>query len=164
MYYRVIKLKAFKVCGFSTEFTSSMSQNFTIAQRFWQVFNRRIKTGNLTQGKVWTKYAFTYNKNNKYRYFIGIPFIEPTPLDFEVKEVPESYCMVFEHRGKLENLNNTINRIYREFIPKHSFKPETKNYYHFEKYDYRFMPNSDSSLIEIYVPLNILGEVIYEDD
>lgn len=164
MYFKVVKLKKFKVSGLSTELSRSMSQNLLISKNTWNNFNKILKSNRLNRNKFWTGYGFTYNKDNQYRYFVGVPFIEPAPLDFESKVVPESYCLVFEHIGKFKNLNNTINQIYREFIPNNHFKPKIENYFHFEKYDYRFDPNSDKSIIEIFVPIDILKRVVYKED
>ena len=64
---------------------------------------------------------------------------------------------VFTHKGKMENIKETIYHIYKVIIPKTNLKiedPKKIGFLHFEKYDYRFNWNKPTSEIDIYLPVN----------
>jgi predicted transcriptional regulator YdeE len=79
-----------------------------------------------------------------------------------VKKVSKKKYLVFEHVGKMALIKDTINKIYKEFIPNHKFVPNKSEFFHFERYDKKFYWDSHTSIIDIYVP--IIEESIKEED
>jgi AraC family transcriptional regulator len=58
---------------------------------------------------------------------------------------------VFHHRGRLENLECTLHEIFSNWLPDSGYQAVAD--YFFEYYDDRFQPNTDDSLLFVYVPI-----------
>ena len=147
-----------QICGLVTELTKSQTENFYIIQKHWVNFNKELKKNALNQnGGNWTKYGITFKTGEKYFYMAAIPAkIDMAPDHFIKKEIPKGEYELFTHKGKMENIKNTIFQIYKVILPKSTIKIEahTKTgFLHFEKYDYRFQWNNPNSIIDIYLPL-----------
>jgi len=148
-----------QIFGLVTELTKSQTENFEIIQKHWVNFNKELKKIKLNKnGENWTKYGITFKKNGVYFYLSAIPKnIDITPDHFIDKEIPKGEYELFTHKGKMENIKNTIFEIYKVIIPKSNLKIEDQiksGFIHFEKYDYRFQWNNPTSEIDIYLPLN----------
>lgn len=79
------------------------------------------------------------------------------PDHFTSLEIPKGEYEIFTHKGKMENIKQSIFEIYKVILPKSNLKIEDSNrtgFLHFEKYDYRFKWNKQISIIDIYLPLN----------
>jgi predicted transcriptional regulator YdeE len=147
-----------EIGGLVTELTNSQSANFIIIQKHWKIFNEALKKYKLNQnGGNWEKFGVTFKKDQKYFYMTAIPKLEHVfPDHFTFMEIPKGAYEIFTHKGKMENLKQTINAIYKISIPKTNLKIEDHKkagFFHFEKYDYRFQWNKPTSIIEIYLPL-----------
>lgn len=147
-----------KVCGLATQLTKSQTENFKIIQNHWSEFNAELKRKKLNQnGSNWTKYGITFKADKKYFYLTAIPvtnFIIPD--NFTHLEIPKGEYEIFTHKGKMENIKNTIFEIYKVILPKSNLKIEDQTktgFIHFEKYDYRFKWNKPNSIIDIYLPI-----------
>ncbi len=147
-----------KVCGLITELTKSQSENFGIIQIHWTEFNAELKRRKLNQnGGNWTKYGITLKSDNKIFYLTAIPVSDlAIPDNFKYLEIPKGEYKVFSHKGKMEDIKNTIFEIYKVVLPKSNLKIEDQaktGFIHFEKYDYRFKWNEPNSIIDIYLPI-----------
>ncbi len=147
-----------KVCGLVTELTKSQTENFEIIQNHWSEFNSELKRRKLNQnGGNWTKYGITFKTDKKYFYLTAITvtnFIIPD--NFIHLEIPKGEYEIFTHKGKMENIKNTLFEIYKVILPKSNLKIEDQTetgFIHFEKYDYRFKWNNPNSIIDIYLPI-----------
>lgn len=58
---------------------------------------------------------------------------------------------VFTHKGKLDQLDHTMNYIYGSWLPKSGYK--LKEAPDLEIYDHRFNPISEDSEFDIYIPI-----------
>ena len=148
-----------QTCGLVTELTKSQNENFEIIQKHWTTFNDELKKWKLNQnGGNWTKYGITFKKAEKYFYLTAIPTNNNLfPDHFTSLEIPKGEYEIFTHKGKMENIKQTIFEIYKVILPKSNLKIEDNNetgFLHFEKYDYRFKWNKPTSIIDIYLPLN----------
>ena len=147
-----------KVCGLVTELTKSQTENFEIIQNHWSEFNTELKRRKLNQNDGnWTKYGITFKADNKYFYLTAIPMTNfIIPENFTNLEIPKGEYKMFTHKGKIENIKNTLFEIYKIILPKSNLKTEDQTktgFIHFEKYDYRFNWNKPNSIIDIYLPV-----------
>jgi len=89
------------------------------------------------------------------RYIVAheILKVENIPEGFIVEKFPAQKYVVFTHLGKLDKLGETFGYIYGEWLPNNSryervpFAPE------FEWYGPRFQKNSDTSELDLYIPI-----------
>lgn len=91
------------------------------------------------------------------------------PEHFVNKEIPKGEYKIFTHTGKMENIKQTINHIYKNILPNSNLKIEQHSntgFIHFEKYDYRFRWDKPNSEIDIYLPIktnNPIRQMLYEE-
>ena len=141
-----------QTCGFVTELTKSQAKNFEIIRNHWANFNRELAKIKLNQNdRNWTKYGITFKEKEKYFYLASVPTTEENsivPDNFEYMVIPAGEYELFTHKGKMENIKNTLYEIYKVVLPGSNLKVEnhTKSgFLHFEKYDYRFQWNIQTS-------------------
>ncbi|MBB6461962.1 GyrI-like domain-containing protein [Flammeovirga kamogawensis] len=149
--------------GLVTELSKSQATNLLIIRKHWMFFNAELKKYKLNQfSENWTKYGITFKSGEKYFYLTSIQIInKQIPSHFIKKEIPKGEYTVFTHKGRMENIKNTIYEIYKVILPKSTFKIEDQSkvgFHHFEKYDHRFQWNKPTSEIDIYLPLNTDNE------
>lgn len=155
--YTIVPMEYKKIYGLSVNLTKSQSNNYQIINNFWKEFNVKLKKSNLSNkiGGNWEKYGITYKEVNTYKYFCGIPVEnEYVNNDFEEKRIIKGNYAVFQHKGAMYNLKNTINKIYKNIIPENNLELNQSEYFHFELYNYKFKWNNNESIIEIYIPMN----------
>ncbi|MFN6945153.1 MAG: GyrI-like domain-containing protein [Cytophagaceae bacterium] len=146
-------------CGLSIELTNSQTDNFKIIQNLWVTFNKELRKFNLNQNiGNWTKYGITFKVGEKYFYLTAIPRNTVLfPDHFTSLEIPKGEYEIFTHKGKMENMKQTLYDIYKIILPNSNLKIEDQmkaGFIHFEKYDFRFQWNKPNSVIEIYLPIN----------
>jgi predicted aldo/keto reductase-like oxidoreductase/predicted transcriptional regulator YdeE len=89
------------------------------------------------------------------RYIVAQEILEVENIQegFIVEKFPAQKYAVFTHLGKLDNISETFGYIYGEWLPNNSryerlpFAPE------FEWYDQRFQKTSDTSELDLYIPI-----------
>ncbi len=74
--------------------------------------------------------------------------VENLPEGMTSKEVPAGKWLVFEHKGKLDTLENTYKYIYSQYFPNSEYEAAEMD---MELYDDRFIMDSDESVFEIWV-------------
>ena len=157
MDYSVKYILEKKLYGVSVIITKSQSRNYSIINNFWREFNAKLKVSNLPNknGGNWEKYGITYRNGDTYKYFCGIP-VEDDYINtvYEIFEIVEGEYAVFQHKGTMYNLKDTINTIYKSIIPNNKLDLNQKKYFHYELYNYQFKWNKNESIIEIYIPIN----------
>ncbi len=151
--------KKIQTCGLVTELTNSQAANFKIIQKHWIVFNADLQKYKLSQtGSNWTKYGVTFKTGEKCFYLTTIPTSNLLfPDHFTSLEIPKGEYAMYSHKGKMENIKQTLFEFYKVILPKSNLKIEDQTktgFIHFEKYDYRFQWNKPNSIIDIYLPLN----------
>ncbi len=155
MNYMIRELNDFSVIGQEIELANSTSQNIQISTRFWKTFNANLNKNYLSQGGNWTKYAFMIKRENKLYYYCAIPKRNCIPDKFIYQEILSNRYLVVEHRGPMKEIYRTYKMIYEKILPYTGLEPIRDNFFHFEKYDYRFHWNREDSVIEIWVPVKI---------
>ena len=153
MNYRIQELDEFFVVGQDIELTTSQRRNLQISTSFWRQFNTNLKTLHLSQSGHWIKYAFMERRQGKLYYFCAIPQTSHIPIGFVSKHIRSHKYMVVEHTGPMNQIYLTYGQIYEDILPQSQYVPIKNEFIHFEKYDYRFHWNRDSSIIEIWIPI-----------
>lgn len=153
MKYTIREIEAFTVIGQEVELTNYQKRNIQISTQFWRKFNSNLKKSYLSQAGNWIKYAFTEKRNGKLFYFCAIPKRNIIPDNFLYKEIQAYKYLVVEHTGSMDKIYETYSKIYKELLPNTEYALLQKDFLHFERYDYRFHWNKESSIIEIWLPI-----------
>lgn len=153
MKYTIREIEAFIVIGQEVELTNYQKRNIQISTQFWRKFNSNLKKSYLSQAGNWIKYAFMEKRNGKLFYFCAIPKRNIIPDNFLYKEIQAYKYLVVEHTGSMDKIYETYSKIYKELLPNTEYALLQKDFLHFERYDYRFHWNKESSIIEIWLPI-----------
>ncbi len=88
-----------------------------------------------------------------FAYLAGVEVdnADDIPAGMEARVIPAHDYAVFEHRGALENLHQTYQKIYSEWLPAYAL--ERVGTLDFELYDWRFRWGQPDSVLEIWVPV-----------
>ena len=110
--------------GLLTELTNSQTDNFEIIQKHWTTFNEELKKYKLNQnGGNWVKFGITFKMAEKYFYLTAVPTNNLVfPDHFTHLEIPKGEYEIFTHKGKMENIKQTIFEIYKVILPKSNLK------------------------------------------
>lgn len=153
MKHEVLPLCQISVCYYPTRLTSSHNQNFSIIRRHWKKFNTLLKVNKVKFETNWEKYAITKKYDGHYYYLCAFPtksHIRP----FEFTLIPAGNYVKFNHKGPMNTIWETINKIYKDVIPNSDFNIDiNRSMIHFEHYDAKFNWNRQDSIVGIYVPL-----------
>jgi AraC family transcriptional regulator len=155
--YTIVPVKNKKLYGLSVELTKSQNHNYIIINNFWKYFNAKLRSFDLPKkaGEKWEKYGITYKIENIYKYFCGIPVEnEYVNNNFEEYKISEGNYAVFQHKGPMYNLKETLFTIYKKNIPENNLILNQLEYFHFELYNHKFKWNNKDSIIEIHIPIN----------
>jgi hypothetical protein len=81
----------------------------------------------------------TYKSGDVYRYFCGVP-VENNYVNtfFEENKIINGNYAIFQHKGAMCYLKDTINEIYKQTIPNDKMVLNQTEYFHFELYNYKF--------------------------
>jgi len=82
---------------------------------------------------------------------IQVESLEVIPIEMTAKILPASKYAVFTHRGFAHTVSETITAAYESWLALAGL--EANNYYDFEYYDDRFVPDSEDSVIDVYIPV-----------
>ena len=146
------------------EITCGQNQikNGLVIQELWKNFNSNIwKIKNRKDSKSLFKFGISYDSNGKeFKYIAAVEvtdlsFVPPGMVTITINDLDFT---VFTHVGNLNKLKDTINQIYKVWLPESDFKPIPSSecgINHFEKYDKRFHWSRKDSEIDIYVPIKI---------
>lgn len=94
----------------------------------------------------------TWNADG-HRYLAGLALrgAGPTPVGMVSLSIgPHAYA-VFAHAGRAHHLDETIRRVYVDWLPGSGYRLAENLY--FEYYDDRFIPGSEQSLLFLFIPV-----------
>lgn len=77
-------------------------------------------------------------------------FAETLPDGMIAYTIPAGKYAVFTHKGGLDKFHETLNFIYRQWMPTIQRRPDAPD---FEWYDDRFNPHSADSEVDVYIPI-----------
>jgi len=82
-----------------------------------------------------------------------VPNLNIKPSLLNATTIPAARYAVFEHIGSFTNILGTIDSIFSTWLPAHNLRPAAQFY--FERYDEDSKIESENSVIEIWVPVEI---------
>lgn len=149
-----------KLVGLFCECCNNQVKNSNLISNLWRRFNKELyNIPNRKVEKEWTKFGVAYDSNKKdcFKYFAAIEVTDfEEDSKFEKLLLPKMSFKVFEHRGVVTSLYESVVTAFRVDIPKLkselSINTDT-NISFLEKYDKRFHWTKESSIIEIHIPV-----------
>lgn len=77
------------------------------------------------------------------------------PKGFTTTEMPAGQYAVFPHDGHVSKIHNTVDSIWRDWVPTAKHKPVERpdTAYFFERYGEKFDPQKGTGDIEIWIPV-----------
>ncbi len=139
----------FKIIGLQIETSVQECKNDNKMPALWEEFIKRVPEISNRVGENFYGVSFKTGECE----FRCIAAVEVSSLD-ELPEgmvgeiVPASKYLAFEHKGKLDKLNDTYGQIAEKEMPASGMKEKDV---WLEVYDERFKLDSDDSIIEIWV-------------
>ncbi len=107
--------------------------------------NQALGIGHPTSGEKTSKIAFTYIAA------LPVHSVDNVPPGMVSYTTPAGRYAVYTHKGKLKNLPVSIKHLWEICLPESGL--DYNQGYLIEVYDSRFSPDSDTSEIDLYVPL-----------
>lgn len=151
-----------KLVGMNTQFISIMSpekNNHILLPKLWDAYLPR--SGEIAHRKDSRHIGLCEAIPNvgvkrhpdEFFYLAGteVNRIESIPTGMVAKCVPAGRYAVFTHKGSLEKLEYTMNYIYGSWLPRSGEK--LRDAPDLEIYDDRFLPESEESELDIYLPI-----------
>jgi len=144
---------AFNVVGLCYQGTN---QNQEIAA-MWGDFNRREKEAtaiavpNTLYYGVCNMIAGLPEGHFEYVAGIEVPDGAPVPAGMVIRQVPAARYAVFPHRGSLDGLHATFERIHSEWLPASGLEPTGS--LDMEVYTDEFKDFAPDSVLYVYVPV-----------
>lgn len=77
----------------------------------------------------------------------------PVPEGFSRVDIPAGKYAVFTHLGPISRIKDTIEYIYRQWLPKQTTMKRGDTDVEFEKYDQRFKMEEPDSQFEYWIPI-----------
>ncbi len=154
-------MEEFKVVGMGSRFISILSPDSTssnVIGGLWDVLFKRIgEIRNTVQGPSYGLCEMLPPGEQAHQgecfYLAGaaVDSLDDIPGGMVGRSVPESQYLCFTHTGKLDTLATTMGYIYGVWLPKSGYErgpgPDV------ELYDERFDPQSDTSEMDILIPV-----------
>ena len=152
----IVEMGRMTVVGLNT----MVSSDHNLIPLLWERFMARcseIKGIAKEKAMLGVSYSMQpMSEADKYTFFHLVGAIvndtKDIPEGMTYKIIPKHKYARFQHKGKLEGLMKTYNCIYSEWLPTAAYEYDN-DACEFEWYDERFIPDSDESVIEIYVPI-----------
>jgi len=150
----IINKESFKIIGIRC---FSNNKNGEIP-RAWDEFNKRYneiqnRISNYVLGVCEYVENFDHESSDKFEYICccEVSNADQVPEGMVAKEIPAQKYARFKHMGSTENLGNTYNKIYGEYIPENNLILEPAA--DFELYGEEFKFDSEDSIMYIYIPV-----------
>ncbi len=152
----IVELGKMTVVGVST----FVSSDNNLIPMLWERFMERCsEIKGIAKEKVMLGVSYAMqpmSEENKFSFFHLVGYIvndtKNLPEGMTYKIIPKHKYAKFQHKGKLESLMKTYNCIYSEWLPAAPYVYDEKAC-EFEWYDERFIPDSDESVMDIFVPI-----------
>lgn len=144
---RIIYKPAFRVVGFSRN--GALEHEDT--ERLWDMLSARYREIPGVDPDM--GYGVHCHTGQGHKYLAGLASREDGPIpEGMTAEIfgPHAYA-VFHHRGRVGGLSETVEKVFEEWLPAAGKSP--LDGFYFEFYDDHFQPDSEDSIIFIWVPV-----------
>ena len=151
---KIVEKEAFQIVGIE-DFYKREKQNISqLWAKFYEIISK-VPYRDTSHGLGINATTKELYEKGEERYIVAHEAwkVENIPNGFIVEEFHAQKYAVFTHLGKLDNLGETFDFIYGEWLTNNSryervpFAPE------FEWYDQRFQKDSDTSELDLYIPI-----------
>ena len=156
-----IELPEIKIVGLGTNFIASMSpqqNNLTVIPKLWGEFIARAdaiphRAGHVFFGVVEPLPASAMPRHGEMYYIacVEVTDFNAVPAGMIQRTIPAGRYAVFTHKGDIDTLGQTMAHIYGAWLPTSGIKLRSAPT--LERYDQRFIPNSDQSEFDILLPV-----------
>jgi AraC family transcriptional regulator len=142
--------KPLRIAGLRGHFTSATWADIPVQ---WE---RLIAYGKITGMMGSAHYGLCFNRTGGIDYLCGVEVssVAGLPSEFSHCEIPGQRYAVFEHRGHVSELYNTMDAIQRTWAPHHELiRPPDGAPDFLERYGERFDPRTGMGNIEVWIPI-----------
>ncbi len=145
---RIIYKPAFKVVGFSRNGGGEDKDT----ECLWDLLGARYRE--IPGADPDVGYGVHCITDHGHRYLVGLAVRQdgPVPPGMSAEEFDSHAYAVFYHRGRMGGLPETVEKVFDEWLPAAGKSP-LEGFY-FEFYDDHFQPDSDDSIVFIWVPVD----------
>jgi AraC family transcriptional regulator len=157
----ILEKPAFTVVGAEASFLSSLSpeaNNLKVIGALWDGFlhdSRRIanRVGKEMYGIIYARPATERMHPHELQYIAAVAVTSATkiPDGMVAYTVPAGTFAVFTHRGPIHRIGETMQTIYREWLPQSAYRHAGTA--DVEVYDQRFHLNDDDSEMDYWMPI-----------
>lgn len=153
----IYEQKKITIVGLKTKFFGSDSEKNNVALKLpplWQDFLSQLNEVNDVQGKIcYGVVSQIDNNTDELEYYCGVEVKDPNirPKNFKRIDIAQNTYAKFEHKGSIDQIDNTINYIYSTWLPQ-SGKKHTQNP-DLEFYGSSYDPNSEESIMYYAIPI-----------
>jgi AraC family transcriptional regulator len=155
-------LDAINIVGRGANFISILSpdaDNFVVIPQLWDdMMSRRGEIRNVTGEAAYGLCGPIEDESQRrhadeFFYLAGLPVtsLDDLPEGMIGRTVPAATYAVFTHVGRIDRLGETMNYIYGSWLPGSEY--ERQEGPDLELYDKRFAPTSDTSEMDILIPV-----------
>ena len=152
----IVEMDKMIVVGLNT----LVSSDHNLIPLLWKRFMERcseIAGSEKKQVTLGVSYAMEpMAEDGRYAFFHLVGYIvddaKNIPEGMTYKIIPKHKYAKFQHKGKLDGLMKTYNCITVEWLPASVYEYDN-DAGEFEWYDERFIPDSDDSVMDIYMPI-----------
>jgi AraC family transcriptional regulator len=149
---RLVQAKAMRFVGLRRHYTG---ENMDDVPGHWQAFMKGMNDIPNTTGAA--AYGLVFDKPRGIDYMPAWEVSAPgtPPKGFTTAEMPAAQYAVFAHDGHVSKIRDTVDRIWRKWVPTARHKPveHPGAPYFFERYGEKFDPQKGTGDIEIWIPV-----------
>jgi AraC family transcriptional regulator len=144
---RIIYKPAFRVVGFS----QNGEEEDKDTENLWEQLSARYHE--IPGADPDVGYGVHRHTDQGQRYLAGLAVWQdgPVPPGMSTEAFDEHAYAVFYHRGRMDGLPGTMEMVFKDWLPAAGKSP--LDGFYFEFYDDHFQPDSEDSIIFIWIPI-----------
>lgn len=149
----IVEKDSFLIAGLEYE---GQNNNYEVPKLWNELYKNIDDIAHLTNKEVCyglERYNETSGENWSFKYLAGVEVSQYDNIQANMKfiKIEKSKYVVFPIKAIIENVPQTISKIYSVYLPQTGLK--IKGNYDFEYYDHSFRPNINDSFIYFYIPI-----------
>jgi AraC family transcriptional regulator len=158
---QIVDKPELRVIGYEASFISAMSPdatNFQVIGPLWGRFTQNCqlvagRVGDAMFGVIYSRPPAERSHAHELQYIAGIAVTPAAivPEGMVARTIPASTFAVFTHRGPISKIGETMDAIYRQWLPQSTYKHARVA--DIERYDRRFRMNEPDSEMEYWISI-----------